>query len=175
MKKNRNLNSLFQKLFCSTPKVPIWTRMIFRNAIKRSRMFYQLLLTQIVQISIVFLSVKSIIMKIKEWYHVSLTSNISAKTWSNWTCRGCFGNVRTSRFQICPWFWKSTKICGSNRAKQNITDFFPLLYIDREISRCPSQGCPSGAETAASQHRISTKLLIICVRTSTQNEHIESN
>ena len=119
---------MFQKLFCSTSKVPIWTRMIFRNTIKRSIMFYQLLLTQNVQISIVFLSVKSIIMKIKEWYHVSLTSNISAKTWSNCTCRGCFENVRTSRFQICPWFWKSTKICGSNRAKQNITDFFPLLY-----------------------------------------------
>ena len=28
-------------------------------------------------------------MKIKEWYHMSLTSNISAKTWSNLTCRGC--------------------------------------------------------------------------------------
>ena len=55
---------------------------------------------------------------------MSLTSNISAKTWSNWTCRGCFGNVRTSRFQICPWFWKSTKICGSNRAKQKYHRLF---------------------------------------------------
>ena len=85
-------------------------------------------LEQIVQISVIFISNKSNSKKIKEWYHVSLTSNISAKTWSNCTCRGCFENVRTSRFQICPWFWKSTKICGSNRAKQNITDFFPLLY-----------------------------------------------
>ena len=125
---NRNLNNLFQKCFCSPSKVPLWTRMIFRNAIKRCRMFYQLLLTQIVQISIVFLSVKSIIMKIKEWYHVSLTSNISAKTWSNCTCRGCFENIRTSRFQICPWFWKLTKICGSNRANQNIKLFCELLY-----------------------------------------------
>ena len=102
--KNRNLNNLIQKLFCSTSKVPIWTRMIFRSTIKRSRMFHQLLLTQNVQISIVFLLVKSIIMKIKEWYHVSLTSNISAKTWSNCTCRGCFENPRICRFQICPWF-----------------------------------------------------------------------
>ena len=84
--KNRNLNNLIQELFCSKSKVPIWTRMIFRSTIKRSRMFHQLLLTQNVQISIVFLLVKSIIMKIKEWYHVSLTSNISATTWSNWTC-----------------------------------------------------------------------------------------
>ena len=86
-------------------------------------------LKQTVQISVFFHLLKSILMKIKEWYHVSLTSNISAKTWSNCTCRGCFENVRTSRFQICPWFWKWTKICGSNRAKQNTTDFFPLLYI----------------------------------------------
>ena len=60
--------------------------------------------------------------------HVSLTSNISAKTWSNCTCRGCFENVRTSRFQICPWFCKLTKICGSNGAKQNIQLFLPVLY-----------------------------------------------
>ena len=86
-------------------------------------------LEQIVQISVIFISNKSIIKKIKEWYHVSLTSNISAKTWSNWTCRGCFENVRTSRFQICPWFWKLTKICGSNRAKQNIQLFVPVLYM----------------------------------------------
>ena len=49
-------------------------------------MFYQLLFTQKIQITIVFL--KLIIMKIKEWDHSSLTSNISAKTWSNCTC-GC--------------------------------------------------------------------------------------
>ena len=91
-------------------------------------MLNQLLLTQNVQISIVFLSVKSIIMNIKEWHHVSLTSNISGKTWSNCTCRGCFENVRTSRFQICPWFWKLTKICVSNRVKQNIELFVPVLY-----------------------------------------------
>ena len=95
----------------------------------------QLLLTQNVQISIVFHSVKSIIMKIKEWHHVFLTSNISGKTWSNCTCRGYFENVRTSRFQICTWFWKLTKICGSNRAKQNIQLFVPVLYIWRCICR----------------------------------------
>ena len=117
---NRNLNNLFQKLVCSPSKVPISTRIILRNTIDRSRMFNQLLLTQNIQISIVFLSVKLIIMKFKEWDQSSLTSNISAKTWSNCTCRGCFENIRTSRFQICPWFWKLTKICGSNRAKQNI-------------------------------------------------------
>ena len=76
---NINLSNLFQKLFCSPPKVPTSTNVTLRNTIKRSRMFNQLLLTQNVQISIVFLSVKSIIMKIKEWHHVSLTSNISAK------------------------------------------------------------------------------------------------
>ena len=118
--KNRNLNNLIQKLFCSTSKVPIWTRMIFRNTIKRSRMFHQLLLTQNVQISIVFLSVKSIIIEIKDSNHLSLTSNISAKTWSNWTCRGYFENVRTSRsvpgFEIWPRFVgvkEQNKICNS--------------------------------------------------------------
>ena len=119
-KNNINLNNLFQKLFCSPSKVPISTRIILRNTIKRSRMLNQLLLTQNVQISIVFLSVKSIIMKIKEWHHVSLTSNISAKTWSNWTCRGYFENVRTSRsvpgFEIWPRFVgvkEQNKICNS--------------------------------------------------------------
>ena len=128
-KNNINLNNLLQKLFCSPWKIQISERKILRNTIKRSRMLNQLLLTQNVQISIVFLSVKSIIMKIKEWHHVSLTSNISGKTWSNCTCRGCFENVRTSRFQICPWFWKLTKICGGNRAKQNIQLFVPVLYL----------------------------------------------
>ena len=102
---DRNLNNLFQKLVCSPSKVPISTRIILRNTINRSRMFNQLLLAQNIQISIIFLSVKSIIIEIKDSNHLSLTSNISAKTWSNWTCRGCFENVRTSRFQICPWFW----------------------------------------------------------------------
>ena len=120
---NRNLNNLFQKLFCSPSKVPISTRKIFRNS-KRSRMFNQLILTENLEISIVFFSIKSIIMKIKEWYHLSLTSNISAKNWSNCTCRGCFENLKTSRLQICPWFWKLTKICRSNWAKQNIGLFW---------------------------------------------------
>ena len=52
-------------------------------------------LEQIVQISVIFISNKSLIMKIKDWYHKSLTSNISAKTWSNSTCWGCFENVKT--------------------------------------------------------------------------------
>ena len=76
---NRNLNNLFQKLVCSPSKVPISTRIILRNTSKRSRMFYQLLFTQNVQISIILLLVKSIILILKEWYPVSLTSNISAK------------------------------------------------------------------------------------------------
>ena len=86
-------------------------------------------LEQIVQISVIFISNKSKLMKIKEWYHVSLTSNISAKTWSNWTCRGCFEIVRTSRFQNWHWFWNLSKICGSNRAKQNTTNLWSQLYI----------------------------------------------
>ena len=68
---NRNLNNLFQKLVCSPSKVPISTRIILRNTINRSRMFNQLLLAQNIQISIIFLSVKSIIIEIKD---------ISAKT-----------------------------------------------------------------------------------------------
>ena len=123
---NINLNNFFKNLFCSKSKVPIST---IWNTIKRSRMFNQLFLTQNLQISIVFLSVKLFSIKIKEWYHVSLTSKISAKTWSNCTCRGCFEIIRTCRFQNWPWFWKSSKICGSNRAKQNITDFSPRLYF----------------------------------------------
>ena len=90
-------------------------------------------LEQIVQISVIFISNKSIIMKIKDWYHMSLTSNISAKTWSNCTCKGCFENIRTSRFQICPWFWKLTNICGSDRAKQNMQFFLPALYSCRML------------------------------------------
>ena len=81
------------------PKVPISTRIILRNTSKRSRMFYQLLFTQNVQISIIFLSVKSIVIRIKKRDYVSLTSNISAKTWSNCTSRGRFAIVRASRFQ----------------------------------------------------------------------------
>ena len=52
---NINLSNLFQKLFCSPPRVPISTTVILRNTIERSRMFNQLLLIQNVQISIVFL------------------------------------------------------------------------------------------------------------------------
>ena len=33
-------------------------------------------------------------------------------------------NLKTSRFQICHWFWKLTKICMSNWAKQNIGLFW---------------------------------------------------
>ena len=33
-----------------------------------------------------------------EKYHLSLTSNISAKISSKWACRGCFGIATTSRF-----------------------------------------------------------------------------
>ena len=62
---NRSLNNLFQKLFCSPSKLPISTWIIIRNTIKRSRMINQLLLTQNVQILIIFLSVNSIVKKIK--------------------------------------------------------------------------------------------------------------
>ena len=86
-------------------------------------------LEQIVQISVNFISNKSKLMKRKEWYHVSLTSNISAKTWSNWTCRGCFEIVRTSSFQNWHWFWNLSKICWSNRTKQNTTNLWSQLYI----------------------------------------------
>ena len=42
-------------------------------------MFYPLLLTQNVHVSIVFLSVKLIIIKIEEWDHFSLTQISQAK------------------------------------------------------------------------------------------------
>ena len=61
---------------------------------------------------------------------MSCTSIFSAKSWSNLTFRDSFGILRTCRFQNCPWFWKLTNICTSNKAKQNITNFLPLLYID---------------------------------------------
>ena len=131
-KNNRNLNNFFQKLFIQDPprsKVPISTRIISWNTIKRSWMFNQLIWAQNLQISIVFFLVKSISMKIKEWYHVSLTSKISAKSLS--IC-SCFENVRTSRFQICPWFWWFTKIYRCNLAKQNIELLWELLYIKFE-------------------------------------------
>ena len=44
-----------------------------------------------------------------KWYQLSLTSNISAKTSSNWTCRGCFGILMMSRFQNCHWKFNLTK------------------------------------------------------------------
>ena len=109
---NRNLNNLFQKLVCSPSKVPISTRIILRNTINRSRMFNQLLLAQNIQISIIFLSVKSIIIEIKDSNHLSLTSNISAKTWSNWTCRGCFDIVRTT------WISNLSQVLKIDQSKQ---------------------------------------------------------
>ena len=112
----RNLNNLFQKLFCSPSKVPISTRIILRNFHTN------------VQTSIIFLSVKSIVVRFKKWYHVSLTSNISAKTWSNCTSRGCFKIVRTSRFQNWPWFWKSSKIWGSNNFQLNKIQYTVFMY-----------------------------------------------
>ena len=86
-----------------------------------------------------------------EWYYVSLTSTISATTWSNCTCTGCVEIVRTSRFQICPRFWKLNKICGRNRAKQNMQLFLPVLYIAisylwRRMEVCfptPQEYCPT--------------------------------
>ena len=40
--------------------------------------------------------------QIFEKYKLSLTLNISTKTSSNWTCRGCFGILMMSRFQNYP-------------------------------------------------------------------------
>ena len=69
------------------------------------------------------LSVKLIIIKIKECYQVSVT-------WSNCIWMGCFE-------WNWPWFWKLCKICGSNRAKQNTTDFSPRLYIGQGVPLPP--------------------------------------
>ena len=59
---------------------------------------------QIVQISVIFISNKSITIEIKDSNHVSLISNISAKTWSNWTSRGCSENVTTWLYTIVFFF-----------------------------------------------------------------------
>ena len=55
-----------------------------------------------------FLSVLSIYWKFWKWYHLCLTSNISGKTWSILTFRGCFGILRTCRFQN--WIWTFGKV-----------------------------------------------------------------
>ena len=81
-------------------------------------------LEQIVQISN-----KSKLLKTKEWNHMSFTSIISAKTWSNWTFWGCFEIFRTSRFQNLHCFWNLSKICESNRAKQNTKNLRSQLYF----------------------------------------------
>ena len=67
------------------------------------------------------LSVKLIIIKIKECYQVSVT-------WSNCIWMGCFE-------WNWPWFWKLCKICGSNRAKQNTMNFSPPLHNDKGCGR----------------------------------------
>ena len=129
---NRNLNNLFQKLVCSPSKVPISTRIILRNTINRSRMFNQLLLAQNIQISIIFLSVKSIIIKIKEWDHMSLTSNISAKTWSNWTCRGVLKMSGPAVFKSVPGFENWPRFVGvieQNKIYQTYDHLCTYLYI----------------------------------------------
>ena len=60
---------------------------------------------------------------------MSLTSNISAKTLSNFTCRGSFEIVRTSRFRNWPWFRKLSKICRSNRAKQKYNELISTTVL----------------------------------------------
>ena len=45
----------------------------------------------------------SIYWKFFESYDLSLIINISVTTQSILTCWGCFGILRTSRFQNCPW------------------------------------------------------------------------
>ena len=60
-------------------------------------------------------------MKIKEWYHVSLTSNISAKTWSNCTC--VLKMLGPADFKSVPGFENWPRFVGV--IEQN---FFPLLY-----------------------------------------------
>ena len=47
---------------------------------------------------------KSILMKKREWYLVYLTSNISAKTWSNCTYKECFETSGIADFKSVPGF-----------------------------------------------------------------------
>ena len=41
---------------------------------------------------------------------LDLTSYNSVKTLLNWACKGCFGNLMTSRFQNCDWVSNLIKI-----------------------------------------------------------------
>ena len=48
-----------------------------------------------------------------------------------WTicCKNCSVHHQRCSFQLCPWFWKLTKIYGSNWAKQNIPKLWSQLYF----------------------------------------------
>ena len=105
-------------------KVPISTWIILRNTIKRSRLFNQLLLTQDVQISIVFLSFSQIN------YHENkiMASCVFNLKYLSQNLVKLYVYGVFWKHQICPWFQKLNKICRSNRVKQNIKLFVPVLY-----------------------------------------------
>ena len=131
-KNNRNLNNFFQKLLCSPSKVPISIRIILRNTSKRSRMFYQLLVTQNVQISIIFLSVKYIVIRIKKMVSCIFNLKYLCQNLIKLHKQGVW-NCQNQQIQNWHWFWKFAKIWGSNRAKQNKTNLWSLLYKQLQL------------------------------------------
>ena len=63
-----------------------------------------------------------------------LLLNYSYKSWSNLASRDSFGMLRMSRLQNCLWFWKLTKICRSNWAKQKTKLSFHQAFLKANIA-----------------------------------------
>ena len=66
------------------------------------------------------------------WSFVLL--NYFYKSWSNLASRDSFGMLRMSRLQNCPWFWKLTKICRSNWAKEKTNLSFHQIFLKANIA-----------------------------------------
>ena len=66
------------------------------------------------------------------WSFVLL--NYFYKSWSNLASRDSFGMLRMSRLQNCPWFWKLTKICRSNLAKEKTKLSFHQPFLKANIA-----------------------------------------
>ena len=66
------------------------------------------------------------------WSFVLL--NYFYKSCSNVASWDSFGMLRMSRLQNCPWFWKLTKICSCNLAKQKTKLSFHLIFLKANIA-----------------------------------------
>ena len=129
------------------------------------------------QISIVFLSVKSIIMKIKEWYHVYLTPNISAKTWSNWTSRGGFEIVRW-RWSMVIGYYSSFTLYHSKllyfksiMVKLNVIFFSMKMLLRRTVNSTDRTQSSRDGKQSYRYRQGQTTPLHIWVHTHEQSEY----